>query len=168
MLQEEAQEANLTLTQDQEPALILVKKMPNLLMLNEEKVMMNFLTKREDRIETNMWYLDNGASNHMIGDQTKFKELDEKLIGNVKFGDGSIVPIQDKWSILFQCKNGDNRLLTKVYYIPNLKSNIISLGQMTEEGNRVELAGSFLEMFDINGTLLMKIKRSHIAYIGYY
>ena len=96
MLQEEAQEANLTLTQDQEPALILVKKMPNLLMLNEEKVMMNFLTKREDRIETNMWYLDNGASNHMIGDQTKFKELDEKLIGNVKFGDGSIVPIQDK------------------------------------------------------------------------
>ena len=78
------EEANLTLTQDQEPALMLVEKMPNLLMLNEAKVMANLLTKGEDRVETNMWYLDNGVSNHMTGDRTKFKELDEKLIGNVK------------------------------------------------------------------------------------
>ena len=90
--------------------------------------MANLLTKGEDRVETNIWYLDNRASNHMTGDRTKFKELDEKLIGNVKFGDGSIESIQVKGSTMFQCKNGDQRLLTKVYYIPNLKSNIISLG----------------------------------------
>ena len=47
-----------------------------------------------------MWYLDNGASNHMIKDRAKFKEFDEKLIG-VKFGDGSIVLIQGKGFILF-------------------------------------------------------------------
>jgi len=41
-----------------------------------------------------MWYLDNRASNHMIEDRAKFKELDEKLIKNVKFGDGSIILIQ--------------------------------------------------------------------------
>ena len=86
-------------------------------------------------------------------------ELDEKLIGNVKFGDGSIISIQGKGSILFQCKNNDQRLLTKVYYIPNLKSNI-SLGQMTKEGSRVELAGSFLKMFDRKETL-MNVKWSH-------
>ena len=43
-----------------------------------------------------MWYLDNGANNHMVRDRTKFKELDEKLIENVKFDDGSIVPVQEK------------------------------------------------------------------------
>ena len=32
---------------------------------------------------------------------------------------------------------------------------------MTEEGSKMELVGSFLKMFDKNGTLLMKIKRSH-------
>ena len=152
------EEANLTLTQDQEPTLILAEKMPNLLILNEEKVMANLLTKGEKRVETNMWYLDNKASNHMTRDRTKFKELDEKLIGNVNFGDGSVVPIQGKGSILFQCKNGDQRLLTKVYYIPNLKINTISLGQMTEEGSRVELPDSFLKMFEKNGILLMKVK----------
>ena len=70
-------------------------------MLNEETVMVNLLTKGKDGVETNMWYLDNGASNHMTGDRTKFKELDEKLIENVKFGNGSIVLIQGKGSILF-------------------------------------------------------------------
>ena len=86
---------------------MLAEKMSNMLMLNVEKVMVNLLTKGEDRVEANMWYLDNGASNHMTGDRTKFKELEEKLIGNMKFGDGSIVSIQGKGSILFQCKNGD-------------------------------------------------------------
>ena len=63
----------------------------------------------------------------MIGDRAKFKELDEKFIGNMKLGNGLIVPIQGKWFILFQCKNGDQLLLTKVYYNRTLKSNIISL-----------------------------------------
>ena len=61
-------EANLTLMQDLEPTLMLAKKMPNLLTINEEKVRAKLLTKEEDRVETNMWYLDNGANNHMIKD----------------------------------------------------------------------------------------------------
>ena len=102
------EEANLTFMHEAE-------KMFNLLMLNEEKAMVNLLTDGENRKETSMWYLDNGASNHSTGDRAKFKELDEKLIGNMKLGDGSILSIQDKGSILFQCKNNDQRLLTKVY-----------------------------------------------------
>ena len=74
--------------------------MPNLLMLNEEKVVV-ILTKVEDRVEINIWYLDNEESNHMTVDRTKFKEIDEKIIGNVKFGDGWIAYIQGKGSILF-------------------------------------------------------------------
>ena len=54
-------------------------------MLNEEKVMANLLTKGEDWVETTMWYLDNRANNYMTRDRTKFKELDEKLIRNMKF-----------------------------------------------------------------------------------
>ena len=46
-------------------------------------------------------------------------------------------------------------------YNPYLKSNIINLGQITEEGSKMELASSFLKMFNKKGALLMKVKRSH-------
>ena len=40
------------------------------------------------------WYLDSSASNHMTGSKAAFSELDENMIGMVKFGDSSRVVIQ--------------------------------------------------------------------------
>ena len=62
--------------------------------------MTSLIADGEDQMKTNMWYLENGASNHITEDRAKFKELDEKFSGNVKLCDGSIVPIQGKRSIL--------------------------------------------------------------------
>ncbi|GJS05798.1 ribonuclease H-like domain, reverse transcriptase, RNA-dependent DNA polymerase [Tanacetum coccineum] len=42
------------------------------------------------------WYLDNGASNHMTGIRDHFENLDEKVSGRVKFGDGSYIEIKGK------------------------------------------------------------------------
>ncbi|GJW42241.1 zinc finger, CCHC-type containing protein [Tanacetum coccineum] len=50
-----------------------------------------------------LWYLDNGASNHMTGVREHFKELDEKVSGKVRFGDGSHIEIKGKGSILIEC-----------------------------------------------------------------
>ncbi|KAL8149346.1 hypothetical protein AgCh_006384 [Apium graveolens] len=98
-------------------------------------------TKRRDE---NMWYLDNGASNHMTGRREKFEKLDKTVKGEVKFGDGSLVKIEGKGTIRIMCKNGEMRLLHRVYYIPTLRSNIISLGQISEEGNHVVMNGENL------------------------
>ena len=109
---------------------------------------------------SSLWYLDNGASNHMTGDKEKFVELDQRITGLVKFGDGSPVKIEGKGSIIFRCKNGEERKLYEVLYILTLCSNIISLGQMSEDGNKVVLKGDFLWVFEEKGKLLVKVKRS--------
>ena len=70
-----SEEANLTFMDDEEPKLMLAKKMPNLLMLNKEKVMTNILAHGEDQMKTIIWCLDNEVSNHMTGDREKFKKL---------------------------------------------------------------------------------------------
>ncbi|GJY77948.1 zinc finger, CCHC-type containing protein [Tanacetum coccineum] len=90
--------------------------------------------------ETNMdslWYLDNGASNHMTGVREHFKELDEKVSGKVRFEDGSYIEIKGKGSILIECYDEKQRIISHMYYIPDLKSNLLSLGQLTEIGCKV-------------------------------
>ena len=66
----------------------------------------------------------------MTRDEDKFHELNRAVQGYVMFGDGSKVRVEGKWSIIFECKNDEQRMLQGVYYIPKICSNIISLGQL--------------------------------------
>lgn len=56
----------------------------------------------------------------MTSDKKMLAELDETIVGTVKFGDDSIVEICGRGTMLFQCKTQEHKLLTQVYYIPRL------------------------------------------------
>ena len=131
-----------------------------MVLLNEESVIPEFKQPGNNCKNTSIWYLDNGASNHMTGQRKKFSDLDESVTGEVRFGDGSTVIIKGKGSIQLNCKNGEKRFLREVYYIPSLCNNIISLGQLSEEGNKVVLQGEYLWVRDNQRKLLMKVKRT--------
>jgi hypothetical protein len=64
----------------------------------------------------------------MTGSKVAFSELDGNVTGMVKFGDSSRVVIQGHATIIFRCQNGEHHALTDVYYIPQLRSSIISIG----------------------------------------
>ncbi|KAD4384336.1 hypothetical protein E3N88_24504 [Mikania micrantha] len=147
-------EANFT-TQDDDQTLLMVTK--DMVLLNEEKVFPNVYAK--DKSEAGTWYLDNGASNHMTGNREFFSELIERT-GRVRFGDGSAVNIKGKGSILLQCKNGDQKLITNVYYIPELCNNILSLGQFDEGGCKIIIKDGTLCLYEKSGAALMKVKRT--------
>ncbi|XP_024009440.1 uncharacterized protein LOC112084523 [Eutrema salsugineum] len=126
--------------------------------LNEKRVKPNEFEKIHEG--DNVWYLDNGASNHMTGNRNYFSKLDEKVTGKVRFGDDSRIDIKGKGSILFVSKDGGKKVLANVYFIPDLKSNIISLGQATEAGCDFRMRGDYLTLHDQDGRLLMKANRS--------
>ncbi|XP_010480731.1 PREDICTED: uncharacterized protein LOC104774132 [Camelina sativa] len=132
--------------------------MHEIVFLNEKKV--DPKKYETDTKEDNVWYLDNGASNHMTGDRRYFSSLDTTITGKVRFGDDSRVDIKGNGSIEFVDMNGEERTMSSVYYIPDLKSSIISLGQATEVGFDVRMRGEDLTMHDTDGKLVVKTTRS--------
>lgn len=75
----------MALVEDDEPALLLVKfdkDETKLMLLDEKRVVPSLLSKnKEITSESNLWYLDNRASNHMTGFKMKFKNLDKRVTG---------------------------------------------------------------------------------------
>ncbi|KAG7578674.1 Integrase catalytic core [Arabidopsis thaliana x Arabidopsis arenosa] len=126
--------------------------------LNEKNVKPSQFETNMD--EKNVWYLDNGASNHMSGNREYFSKIDETVTGKVRFGDDSRIDIKGKGSVLFISKNKERKILADVYFIPDLKSNIISLGQATESGCDVRMREDYLTMHDREGKLLVTARRS--------
>ena len=96
----------------------------------------------------------------MTGNRAAFSELDTGVVGTVKFGDNSGVDIQGRGTVVFQCKNGEHKALTDVYYIPKLRSNIVSIGQLDERGCQVLIDGGVLRIRDRERKLLAKVERS--------
>nr|GEV53565.1 zinc finger, CCHC-type [Tanacetum cinerariifolium] len=109
--------------------------------------------------DVGLWYIDNRASNHMTGVREHFKELDEKVSGKVRFGDGSYIEIKGKGSILIECDDEKQIIISHVYYIPSLKSNLLSLGQFTEFGCKVVMEDDELRLYDMDNKIFMKVTR---------
>ncbi|XP_023742008.2 uncharacterized protein LOC111890084 [Lactuca sativa] len=157
---ERNQEANLV-HDDNELALLLAAfEEIGEVFLNEERVKPEVKRNGGALNQSKVRYLDTGASNHMTGDKEKFQTLDKKVHGVVKFGNESKVRIEGKGLILLHCKNGEERKLRDVYYIPDLCSNIISLRQLSEGDDEIRIKEPFLWVHDDTGRLLMKVKKS--------
>ena len=68
--------------------------------------------------------------------------------------------IRGHGTIIFRCQNNENRALTDVYYILQLRSSIISIGQLDVRGSEVLIKDGVLRIRDREQRLLAKVKRS--------
>jgi len=111
------------------------------------------------RVQNNsIWYQDTGASKHMCGDENMFDELSKIEAGHVSFGDASKVMVKGRGTICFSQKNGRIGTIQDVYYVPDLKTNILSMGQLMEKGYSVIMKDGVLELRDKLGHLITRVE----------
>ncbi|KAE8707740.1 TMV resistance protein N-like [Hibiscus syriacus] len=116
--------------------------------------------KETDGGQANSWYLDSGASNHMCGRKDMFVELDESVSGNVSFGDDSTIAVKGRGNIFIRLKDERHQYISNVYYVPNMKSNILSLGQLVEKGNDIHMNNYNLSIKDDKNNFIAKVPMS--------
>lgn len=121
----------------------------------------DFLLMAQNEISGNndsLWYLDSGASNHMCGHEHLFKEMQKIEDGHVSFGDASKVEVKGRGTVCYQQNDGSIGSIQDVYYVPNIKTNILSLGQLTEKGYSIFLKDRLLHLKDKQGRLVARVE----------
>ena len=106
-----------------------------------------------------LWYLDTGASCHMTGKKSFFHQIDENQRGKVKFRDGSTIPYEGKGNIFVTFKTSEDLIILNVLYLPDLKTNILSLGKLDDQGCKTTLSCGFLTIHDKFRSLLTKQRK---------
>lgn len=86
--------------------------------------------------EEQVWFLDSGCINHMCGSKECFIELDNTLKRNVKLGDDRRMSVDGRGKLRLEI-NGRTQVISDVYFVPELKNNLFSMGQLQEKGLRI-------------------------------
>jgi hypothetical protein len=67
---------------------------------------------------------------------------------------------------MFVCKNGESRSFNRVYFIPRMMTNIVSIGQLDEIGYKIDIDTGMMKFWEPCGVLLAKVKwEANLLYI---
>ena len=104
-----------------------------------------------------LWYLDTGCSNHMSGEKSVFSELDEAFRDVMKFGDGSTVSVMGKGRVAIQTNRNSIQTISNVLFVPDLRTNLLSVGQLQEKGYGISIKNGVCRIEDEKLGLIAKV-----------
>ncbi|KAM2097560.1 hypothetical protein ACFX1R_021090 [Malus domestica] len=93
------------------------------------------------------WYIDSGCSNHMTGREDLLVNIDKRVTAKVEMGTGQLVDVVGKGDLMVETKQG-KRYIREVMFVPGLKENLLSVGQMMEHGYYLVFGGIEVRIYD--------------------
>ena len=126
----------------------------------------NFVEDKEEHLfscmsvhheSQHVWYLDSGCSNHMTGNRDIFVELDQSFTSQVKLGDGKLQGAKGKGVTTVNTKQGNEKLISDVLYVPNMTQNLLSLGQLIQKGYSINFEDKKCRIFYKKNNLQVEI-----------
>ncbi|CAI5460705.1 unnamed protein product [Closterium sp. Yama58-4] len=89
--------------------------------------------------DKDLWFLDSGCSQHMSGHKEWFTVIrDPSATKSVKGFDGSMQEVADVGEVLLEGTNGLHVTLHDVLFVPGMKANLVSPGQLLDNGAKLQ------------------------------
>ncbi len=107
--------------------------------------------------------MDSKASNHMTSHGKWFRDTkDLKTPSFVENGDDTTHPITQIGKVPLSMQDGQTKYLKDVLHVPTITKNLVSVGQMVEQGLQVtfNLNGCFVEDMKNQSKLIAKRERN--------
>ncbi|VVA28354.1 PREDICTED: Retrovirus-related Pol poly from transposon, partial [Prunus dulcis] len=96
---------------------------------------------------TGEWYIDSGCSNHMIGNGSLLIDIRTNVVGKVQMPNGELVNVAGMGTLAIDTTKG-RKYIKEVMYLPGLKENLLSVGQMDEHGYYLVFGGKLCSIFE--------------------
>src|ERR1043165_904544 len=109
------------------------------------------VTKRDEEKFKDQWYLDSGCSLHMSGRKDWFVNLKPLMKNMVKFANDNTLAVEGIGDVMIMRKNGKRSVISNVLYIPGMKSNLLSIGQLVEKNYKETIEDKITRVIDANG-----------------
>src|SRR3954471_23054695 len=105
------------------------------------------------------WIMDSGCTWHMTPNKDLFEELCDQDGGSVLLGNNKACKIAGVGSVRLKLHDESIRLLTEVRYVPNLKRNLLSLGEFDKNGYVFQGEKSILRVMKGSKEVLRGVKK---------
>ena len=132
------------------------EKEANYAQTQEEMLLMSYVNMNKANGE-DMWFIDLGCSNHMCGKKEYFSDFDGSFRDSVKLGNNSSMVVMGKGNVQLQV-NGRAQIIAGVFYVPELKNNLLSIGQLQEKGLNILFQGKKCKVFHLEKGLIIEKK----------
>ena len=97
--------------------------------------------------KNNVWFLDSGCTNHMIGNKNIFLDMDATINSQVKMGNGDLVNVKGKCTIDIQTKMR-TKYIRDVLLVLALEQNLMRVEQLVEHGYKLHFEDNECTIYD--------------------
>ena len=92
----------------------------------------------------------------MTGHKDWFVSLDESVNHKVRFADDNTIRVEGHGKVVIKRKDGTMSYIEDVLYVPNMRCNLLSLGQLLEKKYRMVMEDKEMKIYDKDRRLIIK------------
>ncbi|KAK2372692.1 putative mitochondrial protein [Trifolium repens] len=113
-------------------------------------------SETDDMNSSEWWYMDTGCPNHLTGNKKWLVDFDSGKSTKIRCADDKYLNAEGMGNVRVTLNNGKSALIQNVWYVPGMKSNLMSVGQLIEKGFSVTMKDNLLKLYDRNQKLIME------------